>query len=134
MDERITTICSEMTTVDQMRQNSEAIASKLTLAEAEAIREHARLVSHLWCRGCDHLCRAASGAGQQIAVADTLRFLMYHDHYGKTDHARRLFSELPEASRDLTVIATADWHAAQSACPYHLPLADLMARAKDRLG
>jgi predicted aldo/keto reductase-like oxidoreductase len=133
-DERITAICSEMTNVDQMTQNAEAVASKLTIAEAEAIREHARQVSHLWCRGCDHLCRAASGVGAQIAVADTLRFLMYHDHYGKPDHARRLFSELPEASRDLTVIANADWHAAEAACPYHVPVAKLMARAKDRLG
>jgi len=133
-DDRIASICSEMTTEDQMRQNAEAVASKLTLAEAQAIQEHARLVSHLWCRGCDHNCRSAAGTGSKIAVADTLRFLMYHDHYGKTEHARRLFAELPEESRDLSAIATGDWHAAESACPHNVPLARLMARAKDRLG
>jgi aryl-alcohol dehydrogenase-like predicted oxidoreductase len=133
MDERITSICSEMTNEDHMRQNAAAVASKLQVGEADAIREHARLVSHLWCRGCDHLCRAHSGAGQTVAVADTLRFLMYHDHYGKPDHARRLFAELPEHARDLAAIETGDWRAAESACPYNVPLAKLMARAKDRL-
>ncbi len=133
-DERIASICSEMTNENQMRENAAAVASKLTIAEAEAIREHARLVSHLWCRGCDHICKAQCGAGQQIAVADTLRFLMYHDHYGKTEHARRLFSELPPASRDLAAIDAADWHSAESACPHNVPLAKLMARAKERLG
>lgn len=132
-DERITSICSEMINEDQMRQNAEAVASKLTIAEAEAIQEHARLVSHLWCRGCDHICRSKAGCGQQVAVADTLRFLMYHDHYGKTEHARRLFAEMDEASRDLNAMASGDWHAAEAACPHHVPLARLMARAKDRL-
>jgi predicted aldo/keto reductase-like oxidoreductase len=134
VDERIASICSEMTNVDHIRQNVEAVASKLTVAEQEAIQEHARLVSHLWCRGCDHLCRAASGAGQPIAVADTLRFLMYHDHYGKRDHARSLYAQLPAEQRDAVAIAAADWRAAERACPYQVPLAKLMARAAERLG
>ena len=133
IDERIASICSEMTNEDHMRQNAAAVASKLTLAEAESIREHARLVSHLWCRGCDHVCRAHSGAGQTVAVADTLRFLMYHDHYGKREHARRLFSELPQEARDLAALETGDWRSAETACPYNVPLAKLMARAKERL-
>jgi uncharacterized protein len=132
-DDRITSICSEMTNVDHIKQNVEAVASKLTVAEGEAIREHAQLVSHLWCRGCDHLCRAASGAGQPIAVADTLRFLMYHDHYGKQEHARALYAQLPPEQRDPAALAAADWHAAEQACPFQVPLAKLMARAKDRL-
>ena len=134
VDERIASICSEMTHEEHIRQNAAAVASKLTIAEAEAIQEHARLVSHLWCRGCDHICRAASGAGQQVAVADTLRFLMYHDHYGKQEHARRLFAELPEGDRDLAAIAQGDWQSAESACPHNVPLVRLMARAKERLG
>lgn len=133
VDERIAAICSEMTNEDQMKQNAGAVASKLTVAEAEAIQEHARLVSHLWCRGCDHVCRAASGAGQQIAVADSLRFLMYHDHYGKREHARSLYAELPERARDLNVIAAADWKEAEAACPHNVPIAKLMERVKERL-
>jgi predicted aldo/keto reductase-like oxidoreductase len=132
-DERIASICSEMTNVEHIKQNVEAMVSKLTISEKEAIGEHARMVSHLWCRGCDHICRAASGAGQPIAVADTLRFLMYHDHYGKREHARRLYAELPAEQRDPVAIEAADWHAAERACPFQVPVAKLMDRAQDRL-
>ena len=116
-----------------MEQNAEAVASKLTVSESEAIQEHARLVSHLWCRGCDSICRSASGAGARLAIADTLRFLMYHDHYGKQNHARALFADLPEEQRDRAAIEAADWTAAERACPYRVPLARLMPRAAERL-
>ncbi len=132
-DERITSICSEMTNVDHINQNVQAIASKLKIAEREAIREHAQLISHLWCRGCDHICRSASGDGQPIAVADTLRFLMYHDHYGKRERARELYAQLPVEQRNPAAIEAADWQAAEAACPFQVPLAKLMTRAKERL-
>jgi predicted aldo/keto reductase-like oxidoreductase len=133
-DERIHSICSEITTTRMVEQNAEAVASKLTLSESDAIKEHARLISHLWCRGCDSICRAASGRGAQIGVADTLRFLMYHDHYGKQEHARELFAALPSENRDLEAMEFADWSAAEAACPFKVPLARLMARAQERLG
>ncbi len=133
VDDRIASICSEMTNIDHVKQNAEAVASKLTLAEAQAIQEHSRLVSHLWCRGCDHLCKAASGAGANLAVADSLRFLMYHDHYGKPEHARDLFAQLPAAQRDLAALEEADWHGAEAACPYKVPLTKLMPRVRERL-
>ena len=133
VDDRIASICSEMTNLDQVKQNAEAVAGKLTLAEAEAIQEHSRLVSHLWCRGCDHICRGAGGAGANIAVADSLRFLMYHDHYGKPEHARELFAQLPAAQRDIVALETADWHKAEAACPYKVPIAKLMPRVRERL-
>jgi predicted aldo/keto reductase-like oxidoreductase len=133
-DERVTTICSEMVNTDQVQLNAAAIASKITTAERDAIREHGRLISHLWCRGCEHICRPASGAGAQIAVADTLRFLMYHDHYGKREHARKLFAGLPPEQRDIRILETADWRRAECACPYHVPLRSLLARARQQLG
>lgn len=132
-DARIHSICSEITTTEMVRQNAEAVASRLTLGEADAIKEHARLVSHLWCRGCDSICRSAAGAGASLAVADTLRFLMYHDHYGKRDHARELYAGLPSAQRDIALYDAADWKSAEASCPHGVPLARLMARAKERL-
>ena len=133
VDDRIASICSEMTNIDHIKQNAEAVASKLTVAEAGASQEHARLVSHLWCRGCDHVCKPASGAGTQLAVADSLRFLMYHDHYGKPEHARALYAQLPVAQRDLAALEAADWRGAEAACPFHVPLAKLMPRVRERL-
>ena len=133
MDERIASICSEMTNVNMIRENAIAVASKLTTAEADAIQEHAQLVSHLWCRGCDHICRPASGSGSQLAIADSLRFLMYHDHYGKKEHARDLYAKLPESERNMIALESADWQAAESACPHNVPLGKLMNRVKERL-
>ncbi len=133
-DSRIASICSEMTAVQHVRENAEAVRSPLTLAEAEAIGEHAQQVSHLWCRGCDHLCRAAAGPGASVAVADSLRFLMYHDHYRKPEHARALFAALPRAERDLSAIESGAWAAAEAACPHGLPLTRLMTRVRERLG
>ncbi len=133
MDERISSICSEMTNVNMIRENAESVASKLTTAEADAIQEHARLVSHLWCRGCEHLCKPASGSGSQLAIADSLRFLMYHDHYGKKEHARDLYAKLPELERNMIALESANWQAAENACPYNVPLEKLMDRVKERL-
>ncbi len=133
VDDRIASICSEMTNLDHVNQNAEAVASKLSLAENDAIKEHARLVSHLWCRGCDHLCKAGSGAGAQLAIADSLRFLMYHDHYDKPQHARDLYDQLPAAQRDLAAIEAADWRGAEAACPHGVPIGKLMSRVRERL-
>jgi predicted aldo/keto reductase-like oxidoreductase len=133
-DERVHSICSEMVNTDQLQLNAVAISSKLSTAERDALHEHGRLISHLWCRGCEHICREASGAGAQIAVFDTLRFLMYHDHYGKREQARKLFADLPAEQRDLRILDTADWRNAETACPFHVPLQRLMARARERLG
>lgn len=133
LDPRIHSICSEMTTTDMVQQNSNALSTKASLADLDAIKEHAELVSHLWCRGCDHLCREASGAGSNLAVADSLRFLMYHDHYKKQEWARDLYQRLEPEQRDLDAIAAADWQSAERACPYHVPVGKLMQRVKDRL-
>jgi aryl-alcohol dehydrogenase-like predicted oxidoreductase len=129
-DPHIHAVCSEMTTTEMVTQNSSAMASPISLAELDAIKEHARLVSHLWCRGCDHICKSKAGAGGGIAVADALRFLMYHDHYGKRDHARDLFAGLSEDQRSISAIEAGDWAAAQQACPFQVPLTTLMARVR----
>lgn len=134
IDSRVHSICSEMTTTEMITQNSDAFAARVTVAELDAIREHARMVSHLWCRGCDSICRtAAGGPAKNLAVADILRFLMYHEHYGKEEHARELFAALPPSARDMKLADIADWRAAEKACPHRVPIALLLDRAKERL-
>ncbi|MEP6757066.1 MAG: aldo/keto reductase, partial [Chthonomonadales bacterium] len=123
-DERIHLIVSEMVSIDQIAQNTMAAKSKLTLAEAHTLKQYATATDHLFCRGCDHLCRSA--AGSVVAVADILRFKMYHDHYGKRDRAKELYAELETASRRLE---DGDWAAAEAACPHNLPLKRLLVEA-----
>ena len=61
-----------------------------------------------------------------MAVADILRYLRYHEVYGKRQRARELYQALPPEARDL---ATADLAAAQAACPHGLPVVELLHRA-----
>jgi len=128
-DQRLHVAVSEMTTFEQLAQNTAAAREPLTEEEAAALRSYARATDHLYCRGCDHLCGGA--CGQKVAVSDVLRCLMYHDYYGQPERARAAFAVLPAAARDL---AGADWEAAARACPHGLPLARWMARASEVLG
>jgi hypothetical protein len=58
---------------------------------------------------------------------------MYHDDYGKPDHARELFASLPREQRDTAAMEHGDWKSASQACPYNVPLEKLIARARERL-
>jgi predicted aldo/keto reductase-like oxidoreductase len=122
-DERFQVVISEMTNRDHLRENMAAVTNPLTPKEARLLEEHRAKTAHLYCHGCGHHCEAAAGG---IAVADTLRFLRYHDVYGKRQRARELFRELPPGQRNFE---TANLAAAQRACPHHLPVADLVTRA-----
>ena len=64
------------------------------------------------------------------AIADILRYRMYCDNYGDRERARRLFAELPAAARAAQGV---DLSAAESACPFGLPVADLVRDALGKL-
>ena len=59
-----------------------------------------------------------------------LRYYRYYEAYGKRAEARALYQALPPEARAL---ANADLNAAQAACPYGLPVADLIRQADRRL-
>jgi predicted aldo/keto reductase-like oxidoreductase len=127
-DERFHVVVSEMTNRQHLRENMAAVAEPLGAREARLLEEHRERTAHLYCQGCGHHCEAAAGG---FAVADTLRFLRYHESYGKRRRARELYQELPAESRDL---ARADLAAAQRACPHGLPVVELVQRAERLLG
>ena len=60
-----------------------------------------------------------------------MRFLMYHNDYGLTDHARKLFAELPGTVR--WQLAQADFSLAQHHCPQGLAIAEMMREAAETL-
>jgi predicted aldo/keto reductase-like oxidoreductase len=129
-DERLSGAVSEMDNLDKVRENIGAALdkTKLTQAELHEIWRYAAATRDTACDGCDHLCNAAAGAPVQIGT--TLRYLMYHDVYGKTDLARELFRKLPPEARRLE---GADLRAASAACPHRLDLEHFMRRAGDVL-
>lgn len=129
-DPNVGAVVSAMKTIPQVRENSRAALQKPGLAQAEwdLLREYARETDHLYCRGCDHLCGGA--CDRPLAIADILRYKMYHDFYGDPERARHLYARLPQEARDLSGV---DLGACEAACPYHLPLRDLLPEATSKL-
>jgi predicted aldo/keto reductase-like oxidoreductase len=127
-EHRIHTVVSEMTNRDMLRENI-AAASVPTLSARDRgrLEEYRQATSHLYCHGCGHHCEPVAGG---MAVADILRFLRYDEVYGKRRRARELYQALPPEARD---VGTADLVAAQSACPHHLPIVELVGRADKKL-
>jgi predicted aldo/keto reductase-like oxidoreductase len=125
-DERLTAAVSEMDSLEKIRQNADAARDpgKLGALDTEALRRYAAATRSLACDGCDHLC--TGGLSQPIPVATTLRYLMYHDSYGKQAEARALYQALPEAARQVDGV---DFAPATRACPNGLDLAQLVGRA-----
>lgn len=125
-DERIAAAVSHMDTFEKLRENIAAALDQRALSDAEqqALRRYAAATRALACDGCDHICGAALSA--PVRIADTLRFVMYHDVYGEPDKARRLFQALPAAARRLDAI---DFSAANRACPHGVDVAAHMRRA-----
>lgn len=128
-DDRIHMIVSEMTNIKQVQENTTAAReSKLGVIERDMLEQYAQQTRHLHCRGCGNICESCTRGS--VNIADTLRYRMYSERYGKPEDARRLFSELPAASRN---IAGIDFSAAEKACPYHLPIGKLMTEAVQML-
>jgi predicted aldo/keto reductase-like oxidoreductase len=125
-DERIAGAVSDMDNLDIVRENIAAALdkNKLTQAETQELWRYAAATRKLACDGCDHLCGSAITAPVQIGP--TLRYLMYHDSYGRQDHARALFGKLPPEARALGDL---DFTAAAAACPHGVDIDALMKRA-----
>jgi hypothetical protein len=118
-----------MTNRDMLRENLGAsIDHTLTLRDRKMLEEHRQATAHLYCQGCSQHCEPVAGG---VAVGEILRYLRYHEVYGKRQRARELYQALPQEARNL---ARADLNAAQAACPHGLPVVDLIQRADRQMG
>jgi predicted aldo/keto reductase-like oxidoreductase len=125
-DERLSAAVSEMDSLEKIRENADAARDpgKLGALDMESLRRYAAATRSVSCDGCDHHCGAQLAAPTSIAT--TLRYLMYHDSYGKKQEARALYRALPEEARRLSGV---DFSAASRACPNGLDVEQLMLRA-----
>jgi predicted aldo/keto reductase-like oxidoreductase len=129
-DSNVQAVVSAMKTLAHVRENCRAALQKPGLAQAEwdALREYAQETDHLYCRGCDHLCGGA--CDRPLAIADILRYKMYHDFYEEPEKARHLYARLPAEAKDLSGV---DFAACEAACPYRVPIGDLLREATEKL-
>lgn len=129
-DERISSIVSEMDSVRVSRENVAAAKTEkpLTVSEAHQLNRLAALTAHYSCEGCSHLCEKAAGEG--VAIADSLRFLMYYESYGKTSRARELYRAIPAQARRASPTSLV---AASAVCPQGIDIAARLREAQTQL-
>lgn len=125
-DERITAAVSHMDTFEKLKANVAAATdtAKLSQADWKSIHKYAADTRHLACDGCESHCSAAMG--QDVRLADTMRLLMYHEHYGETEKAKALFLDLPKSARNLSGL---DFGPAKAACPHGVDVVAHIGRA-----
>ena len=84
-DERIDAAVSHMDNLKKLQENVDAAKSPvaLSLSEQYQLNRLARETAPYACQGCKHLCE--SRVEGPLKIADSLRFLMYHECYGESD-------------------------------------------------
>ena len=129
-DERISAAVSDMESLEIIHENVAAALdkTKLTQAEMQEIYRYAEATRAGACDGCDHLCGAAVDAPLQIG--STLRYLMYHDVYGKTALAKDLYAKLPREARSYEGV---DLRKLAGACPHGVDVEKYLRRAAEVL-
>jgi predicted aldo/keto reductase-like oxidoreductase len=126
-DQRITSIVSEMDSVQYVRENVAGARSEkpLTAEESHQLNQLAALTAHYACNGCNNLCE--STFAREVAIADSLRFLMYYECYGKTDRARELYRALPASTRE---VSDQELQQACGVCPQGIDIPARLRRAR----
>ena len=99
--------------------------TKLTESHRQALDRYAQATCDNFCAGCAHVCGAA--VPHRTAVADVMRFVMYHNSYGEREGARALFARMPEEVR--RGLLAADFSVAEARCPQHIPIGAMVAEA-----
>ena len=113
-DDRIDSVVVEMDSTKVARENITAAKSEkqLTANEIHQLNRLAAMTAQYSCQGCSHLCEKA--VNKSARIADSLRYLMYHECYGKKDIAKEFYHQIPLDNRSLTDQETT---IAQSICP-----------------
>ncbi len=126
-DDRIDAAVSQMENVEHVMENCKAAMSqeKLAMSEFMQLNRLAALTAGYHCLGCNQHCEACVPGN--LRIADTLRYLMYHDSYHQPEEARRLYHELAAHERDIDQI---DLSAAEAACPQGIAIKKRLADAK----
>jgi predicted aldo/keto reductase-like oxidoreductase len=129
-DQRISTVCSSMTSTALLMTNIAVALDKTKLAaeDMEMLRQYAQATCSGYCAGCAHICGPLAS---RVPVSDIMRALMYHDSYGDIAHAKATFAEIPADVKQR--LLAVDYSAAEHVCPNHMPIGKLIADAAAKL-
>jgi len=130
-DERISTSCVSMKTLEQITENTEAARKfqPFTVAELDILRDTFLAAGPTMCKDCDGRCARAAGTAARLG--DLTRYYTYHEHHGHRSEARRYYNELAPEERDWS---GANLAAAREACPSKLDFARILPKTDELLG
>lgn len=130
-DKRFSSVCVGMDNMSLLNANIAAVKdkTKLSRADMQVFSEYARATCSGYCAGCADICDAA--LPEAPYVSDIMRYLMYYNSYGRDDEARNLFAQIPADVRNR--LSNTDYTLAETRCPQHLPIRDLVSEAIDKL-
>jgi predicted aldo/keto reductase-like oxidoreductase len=130
-DKRFSSACVQMDSVAVLKQNVAAVLdkTKLTQTDREVLNEYAHVTCTGYCAGCADICDSA--LPDTPYVSDIMRYLMYYNSYGDRDRARGLFAQIPAKVRNK--LLDFDYRPAETRCPQHLPIRNLVAEAVAKL-
>lgn len=129
-DDRIDSICSQMSSVEHVMENTAAAMSPVKLSMDEYMQLHrlAALTSEHYCNGCNHLCE--SRVPGKLRIADQMRYLMYYESYRECESARKLYRSLQPEERDFDHLDLAE---ATRACPQQIDIRKRLEKARNLL-
>jgi predicted aldo/keto reductase-like oxidoreductase len=130
-DERFSSACVGMRTLQILNENVAAALDKTELAQSDMdfLKAHAAATCNGYCAGCSRICQAA--VPEVPYISKVMRYLMYYKRYGDKEMARELFAEIPSSVRNKLV--SVNYKAAEARCPHHMPIGRLMAEATKKL-
>jgi hypothetical protein len=125
----IASVCSEMPNTTLLTANAAAAMDKTALSnlDRQLLQQYARQTAANYCTGCAHRCESVLDC--DIPISDVMRSMMYAHGYGDREKARQALRQL---GYDVLVrLPTANYAAAEKACPNGLPIAECMQAASD---
>ena len=130
-NQRIASICSEMTNMTILQANVAAALNKtdLSLQDKRLLKQYAHETAAGYCAGCANLCESAVKG--DVPISDIMRYLMYYYCYDDQKLAIRHLNAIPSATR--MQLASVDFSRAEHLCPQNIPIAKLMQKMVRKL-
>ncbi len=105
-----------------------ASGEPLTASDRKVLDQYTRHYGKLYCRtGCNE---CESDCPEGVSIATTLRYQMYFSDYGMEKHAMKSYAGLQDCAEQCF---TCENERCVSACPYGLPVSDLLREAHKTL-